>query len=132
MQLSKALVCVCMFLKQLPNNYLMRTFPTVHRIPSQGYILYKQIKKLRPELVGQPATKIAEMHRKNVPIHDVITTPELAYTGNNTFVCKISSASSPYLLTNGKLLINTPFDSLSIAEALLLQFALFAEMKIIV
>ncbi|PVD31165.1 hypothetical protein C0Q70_06576 [Pomacea canaliculata] len=68
----------------LPNNYLMRTFPTVHRIPSQGYILYKQIKKLRPELVGQPATKIAEMHRKNVPIHDVITTPELAYTGDTT------------------------------------------------
>ena len=61
----------------------MRTFPTVHRIPSQGYILYKTVKKLKAEYVGQPSATIAELNRNNVEIHDVIATPEIAYTGIN-------------------------------------------------
>lgn len=66
---------------QLPSNYYMCTFPTFHRIPSQGYILYKEVKKLKPQYVGQSASTIAGLHRSGVPIHDIITTPEVAYTG---------------------------------------------------
>lgn len=69
---------------ELPGNYSMKAFPTVHRIPSQGYILYKTTKKLKPQYVGQPSAAIAELTRKKVDIFDVISTPEIAYTGDTT------------------------------------------------
>ncbi|KAL8574323.1 hypothetical protein ACOMHN_015854 [Nucella lapillus] len=67
---------------KLPGNYFMRAFPTVHRVPSQGYILYKTVRKLKAQYVGQPSATIAQLHRDNVDIHDLITTPEIAYMGD--------------------------------------------------
>jgi ribonuclease Z len=61
----------------------VRAFPTIHRINSQGYILYKTVKKLKPEYVGQPSAAIAELNRSKADIFDIICTPEVAYTGKN-------------------------------------------------
>ena len=76
-----SLILTPLYFFQLPGNYSMRAFPTVHRIPSQGYILYKTVKKLKAEYVGQPSATIAELNRNNIDIHDIIATPEVAYTG---------------------------------------------------
>lgn len=59
----------------------MRPFPTVHRVYSQGYLLYKQTKKLKAEYVGLKSSEVAAKYREGVEIHDKIETPEVAYTG---------------------------------------------------
>lgn len=59
----------------------MKPFPTIHRIPSQGYILYKEEKKLKEQYKGMEGFEVAAMYRQGVEIHDVVTTPEIAYTG---------------------------------------------------
>ncbi|KAK7499142.1 hypothetical protein BaRGS_00009689 [Batillaria attramentaria] len=92
----------------LPNNYFMRAFPTVHRIPSQGYILYKQSKQLKPQYVGQSSTAIAELHRNDVPIHDLIATPEVAFTGD-TMIEVFLNSPNPDLLRVKLLIVEATF-----------------------
>lgn len=92
----------------LPNNYYMRAFPTVHRIPSQGYILYKQTKKLKQQYVGQSSAAIAELHRDNVPIHDIIATAEVAFTGD-TMIEVFLNPPNPDLLRVKLLIVEATF-----------------------
>ena len=66
---------------QLTNGYYVRPFPTHHRVPSQGYIIYKQTKKLKPEYHGLPGPEIGKLAKEGVNIHDIVHTPEIAYTG---------------------------------------------------
>ncbi|KAK0058817.1 nuclear ribonuclease Z [Biomphalaria pfeifferi] len=70
---------------RLNSSYFVKAFPTIHRIPSQGYILYKETKKLKPELRGLQGFEIAAMHRAGQEIHEIVTTPELAYCGDTVF-----------------------------------------------
>lgn len=63
----------------------MKSFPTIHRIKSQGYILYKEEKILKEKYRGMEGFEVAALHRKGVEIHDIIVTPEIAYTGNFFF-----------------------------------------------
>ena len=66
---------------QLPGGYIAKPFSTNHRVPSQGYLLYKQSKQLKAEFVGMPSAEINALHKKGVAVHDVLLTPEVAYTG---------------------------------------------------
>ena len=66
---------------QLPGGYIAKPFRTNHRVPSQGYLLYKQSKQLKAEFVGMPSSEINALHKKGVAVHDVLLTPEVAYTG---------------------------------------------------
>ena len=70
----------CLFF-QLPGGYFVRPFPTHHRVPSQGYLVYKQNKRLKSEYQGLPGPEIGKLAREGVNIHDVVITPEIAYTG---------------------------------------------------
>ncbi|XP_067672329.1 uncharacterized protein [Haliotis asinina] len=70
---------------KLPKGYFVKSFPTVHRIPSQGYIVYKTSQQLKPEYKDQPGTDLGALHRSGVQIHDTVTTPEIAYLGDTTF-----------------------------------------------
>ena len=75
---------------QLPGGYIAKPFSTNHRVPSQGYLLYKQSKQLKAEFVGIPSTEINALQKKGVAVHDVLLTPEVAYTGEcvgRTRVC---------------------------------------------
>ncbi|KAK2186227.1 hypothetical protein NP493_210g03042 [Ridgeia piscesae] len=69
----------------LPGGYIAKPFSTNHRVPSQGYLLYKQSKQLKAEFVGMPSAEINALHKKGVPVHDVLLTPEVAYTGDTNF-----------------------------------------------
>ena len=59
----------------------MKAFPTVHRVKSQGYVVYKQHKKLKENFMGKPNHEIAKLIKLGVAIHDITIEPELAYTG---------------------------------------------------
>ncbi|CAL1536168.1 unnamed protein product [Lymnaea stagnalis] len=70
---------------RLNSSYYVKAFPTIHRIPSQGYILYKEVKKLKEEFKGMQGFQVAALHREGKEIHDIIVTPEIAYCGDTTF-----------------------------------------------
>lgn len=66
----------------LTPTLFVRAFPTFHRLPSQGYILYETRKKLKPEFVGRQGTELGALRKQGVVLEDVIETPVLAYTGD--------------------------------------------------
>ncbi|KAH9525426.1 mitochondrial 3'-tRNA processing endonuclease Trz2 [Bulinus truncatus] len=70
---------------RLNSSYVVKTFPTIHRVPSQGYILYKETKKLKEEFKGLQGFQIAALHREGKEIHNVTVTPEVAYCGDTVF-----------------------------------------------
>ena len=71
----------CFIFYQINSRYFVKAFPTIHRVPSQGYIVYKEEKKLKEEFKGMSGFDVAALHRQGTDIHDVIITPEIAYTG---------------------------------------------------
>ncbi|KAK3740209.1 hypothetical protein RRG08_054232 [Elysia crispata] len=70
---------------RINSRYFVKAFPTIHRVPSQGYIVYKEEKKLKEEFKGMSGFDVAALHRQGTDIHDVIITPEIAYTGDTVF-----------------------------------------------
>lgn len=45
-------------------NLLIRTFPTIHRVPSHGYSVYRRSHKLRADLEGLSSEEIINIRRK--------------------------------------------------------------------
>ncbi|GFO07504.1 ribonuclease z [Plakobranchus ocellatus] len=78
-------------------RYFVKAFPTIHRVPSQGYIVYKEEKRLKEEFRGMAGFDVAALHRQGTDIHDVIVTPEIAYTGDTVFEV-FTSPPNPDLL----------------------------------
>ncbi|XP_005100447.2 tRNase Z TRZ1 [Aplysia californica] len=70
---------------RLNSRFFVKTFPTVHRICSQGYIVYKEEKRLKEEYRGMEGFEVAALHREGREIHEVSITPEIAYTGDTVF-----------------------------------------------
>lgn len=64
----------------------MVPFKTVHRIDSQGYILYKRHKRLKEKYRGLQGPDIGDLVKSGVDIHDMVTSPEVAYTGLYVFL----------------------------------------------
>ncbi|XP_050407991.1 uncharacterized protein LOC126823288 isoform X2 [Patella vulgata] len=67
------------------SKYTMKAFPTIHRVKSQGYILYHHKKSLKAEYQDLDGKTIGEMVKSGETIHDIITTPDVAFTGDTTF-----------------------------------------------
>ncbi|XP_013405403.1 tRNase Z TRZ1 isoform X2 [Lingula anatina] len=70
---------------QLPAAYVAVPFPTVHAVTSQGYIIYKQHKKLKEEFQGMESQEIASLKKQGVEVVDEELVPEIAFTGDTTF-----------------------------------------------
>lgn len=70
---------------RLNSRYFVKCFPTKHRVPSQGYIVYREQKKLKDEFKGKKGFEIAALHREGKEIHEISISPEIAYTGDTTF-----------------------------------------------
>ena len=66
---------------QLPGGMFVKPFPTNHRVPSQGYILYRTKKTLKAEFQGRTSQEITSLVRNNRDIFTIDTVPEVAYTG---------------------------------------------------
>jgi ribonuclease Z len=70
----------------------VKPFPTVHRVASQGYIIYEYTKKLKPEFQGLPSHVIAQKVRDGEEINDIQEIPSIAYTGmDKTRICRDES-----------------------------------------
>jgi len=68
--------------RPLDRSHTIRTFPTDHIVPSQGYTIWETRKKLRPDLVGRPGAEIAKLAHAGEQVSVETTHPELAYTGD--------------------------------------------------
>eukprot|EP00878_Enallax_costatus_P031452 GHUV01034397.1.p1 GENE.GHUV01034397.1~~GHUV01034397.1.p1 ORF type:complete len:214 (+),score=45.09 GHUV01034397.1:331-972(+) len=69
---------------ELESGHIVRPFPTVHPIPSQGYILYSLRKKLKAELVGRSQDEIKELRLAGQEVTDTYQIPEIAFTGDTS------------------------------------------------
>ncbi|GLD93925.1 hypothetical protein PINS_up002530 [Pythium insidiosum] len=65
-------------------TWSVRAFPTCHRVPSVGFVLYRKTNKLREDLVGMDGKEIAALRRAGEVVSHTISTPEIAYTGDTT------------------------------------------------
>ena len=59
----------------------MIPFKTVHRVESQGYILYKRHRRLKEEYRELKGPEVGALVQKGVAVHDVEIVPEVAFTG---------------------------------------------------
>jgi ribonuclease Z len=69
------------------SDLVVKVFPTVHRVQSQGYALYKRSNgSLLPQFHNLPGKEIGDLRRKGVKISSGDTeTLELVYTGDTIF-----------------------------------------------
>ena len=67
---------------RLANGLLARPFPAPHSAPCQGYGLWSQREKLKPEFHGLDGRELARLRRAGVALGDRIETPEFAFTGD--------------------------------------------------
>ena len=67
---------------ELQNNLVATPFPTVHRVPSQGYILSRSVKKLREQYRGLSGDEIKNLSLSGRPTFDKVMRPLFAFTGD--------------------------------------------------
>ena len=67
---------------RLRKDAFVTSVATDHRIPSQGYVLWEQRDKLKPEYQGLPGPEIAAQRRAGAEVTDTRRTPWLAFTGD--------------------------------------------------
>jgi ribonuclease Z len=69
---------------ELENNYFIKAFRSIHRIPCLGYMLYEKRRKLSPEFSSCSGKELASLRKNNVDIHIHSSIPLFAYTGDTT------------------------------------------------
>jgi ribonuclease Z len=68
----------------LPRGLTVRPFRAYHRLPCQGYALWKRHKKLKAEFQGLPGPEIGRLRREGAEIDDFVDRLEAAFTGDTT------------------------------------------------
>ncbi|CAK0786895.1 hypothetical protein CVIRNUC_010109 [Coccomyxa viridis] len=67
---------------QLSANLIVKAFPTIHPVQSQGYVVYSQKRKLRAELAGLSQKEIKDRRMAGEDVTYPVVTPEVAFTGD--------------------------------------------------
>lgn len=67
---------------ELDKLYSMKPFRTVHRVPSQGYLLYQKKKRLKEEYRALGEGEIVELRRQGVDPMMNFLDPVIAFTGD--------------------------------------------------
>lgn len=65
-------------------NHIMKTFATDHRIPSLGFQVVEERRKLKDEFVGLPQQEIVALKKKGVDIVSPVQIPKITYVGDST------------------------------------------------
>ncbi|OQV17196.1 putative Ribonuclease Z, chloroplastic [Hypsibius exemplaris] len=78
-------------------NRTMRPFRTTHRVPSNGYLIYKQEKSLLPQFQNLTGYEIGALVAAGTEVHEKHSVPEMAYTGDTTFDCFLDPANADIL-----------------------------------
>jgi len=66
----------------LGKKRFLEAFPTDHNLPSQGYRLIEQRRKLKPEYVGTPGPELGRLRKEGVEIEDVTEVVLFIYSGD--------------------------------------------------
>lgn len=66
----------------LSPQWQVRPFRAPHVVPCQGYALWHQKKKLRPEFQGLPGPEIERLRRTGVAVTQVVEAAEVAFCGD--------------------------------------------------
>lgn len=68
----------------LNKKYHFKTFPAYHRIPAQGYTIYEQVNKLKPEFHGLDGKEIAQKKTQGVELVTKLDIPMVSFSGDTT------------------------------------------------
>lgn len=68
----------------LSRDHVLTVFPTVHTIPSVGYLIWERRNKLKDEYHGLPGDKIRDLRLAGTEVTREVRTPLLAYTGDTS------------------------------------------------
>ena len=66
----------------LKGTYFFKAFPTFHRVPSNGYIVYDRRKKLKPEFASLKQDALIAAKRAGHELNDYYAEPLVAFTGD--------------------------------------------------
>ncbi len=66
----------------ISQSHFVQTFPTYHRIPSQGYALFERKTKLKPEYQNLAQEEIKRLRIEGHDVLEKIQTPQVAFTGD--------------------------------------------------
>ncbi|MBX9678241.1 MAG: metal-dependent hydrolase [Gemmataceae bacterium] len=69
---------------ELSREHVATVFPTVHTIPSVGYLVWERRNKLKEEYQGLPGDKIRDLRLGGTVVTREVRTPLLAYTGDTS------------------------------------------------
>jgi len=69
---------------QVGKDLYIHALPTIHRVPSVGYVLTEIRRKLKKEYIGLPGKEIGQLKKDGVKITDDVEVPLFAYTGDTT------------------------------------------------
>jgi ribonuclease Z len=67
---------------ELGHGRVLSTFPTAHRVPSQGFLVWESRHKLKDEFQGLTGDRIRALREAGTQITHEIRVPLLAYTGD--------------------------------------------------
>jgi ribonuclease Z len=70
--------------RELKAPYFFRVFPTQHRVPSQGYLVYARKKRLKEEFRQLDSWQLGDLRKKGTLIEDPYEEPIVAFSGDTT------------------------------------------------
>jgi ribonuclease Z len=69
---------------ELSREHVVTTWPTVHTVPSVGYVVWERRKKLKQEYLGLSGEQIRDLRTSGVDITEERRMPIVAYTGDTS------------------------------------------------
>jgi ribonuclease Z len=69
---------------KLNDSFFVKAFKTTHRVPSLGYTLFEQKKKLKPEFRNTIKNELIQLKKNNIAIENTEQKPIFSFTGDTT------------------------------------------------
>lgn len=66
----------------IKNGLICRPFRTVHRVPSIGYTIFREVKKIKKEFKHLKSLEIVQLKKQNINIEEFVETPLVSFTGD--------------------------------------------------
>ena len=68
--------------RTLGRGLVVRPFRAVHRVPAQGYVIWRRRSRLRADLVGQDPAEIAAARQRGEAVSEWVEEPLVAFSGD--------------------------------------------------
>jgi ribonuclease Z len=67
---------------ELKGSYFFKAFPTLHRVPSNGYTIFERKKKLKPEYLCLSREELLRLKSQKQEVEDIFEEPLVTFTGD--------------------------------------------------